>query len=351
MVGGGRRRGPNGEERRCSEGGSVWRNAACFVLLVLCCFSARAAALRPIRERVASSSGLSSWSDEQPFLRRDDSDFGPYASWNITGTYTAHDLDILESGYALLGAVTFRDVFDNGHDFGVNKMRVEGVYVCPFRQLRMVASSPLRAVSFAGTFLQHSSLHGLGGRLPLECPSCLGAHDQWGGVAIRVLTCFGCGGTAGAHQALLPWLSFRHCEVESINIKRHLEEVAGGSWEVSKILTSSVLAVGSDREVVGRLADIGLLVAGSSILRLQWLEQVSLSFSLVGLRTKVLAIIQASGPAVILTVAMVFNGGGALGAGTVSPRTTLDESEGWVASWFVKQDPCPVGKLETYLTD
>lgn len=39
------------------------------------------------------------------------------------------------------GAVTFHDAFDNEHDLGVAQMRVEGVYIWPFRQLRMVASS------------------------------------------------------------------------------------------------------------------------------------------------------------------------------------------------------------------
>ena len=38
------------------------------------------------------------------------------------------------------GAVIFHDVFDNGHDLGVAQMRVEGVYIWPFKQLRMVAS-------------------------------------------------------------------------------------------------------------------------------------------------------------------------------------------------------------------
>ncbi|KAF6141900.1 hypothetical protein GIB67_037868 [Kingdonia uniflora] len=38
------------------------------------------------------------------------------------------------------GVIIFRDMFDN-HDAGATHMRVEGVYIWPFRQLRMVVSS------------------------------------------------------------------------------------------------------------------------------------------------------------------------------------------------------------------
>nr|CAB3458028.1 unnamed protein product [Digitaria exilis] len=48
-----------------------------------------AAALRPLRERVASvgaAASAGSWGDEHAFFKRDENDVGPY-SWNITGTY------------------------------------------------------------------------------------------------------------------------------------------------------------------------------------------------------------------------------------------------------------------------
>lgn len=38
------------------------------------------------------------------------------------------------------GSVTFHDVLDNAHDRGVAQIRLEGVYIWPFRQLRMVAN-------------------------------------------------------------------------------------------------------------------------------------------------------------------------------------------------------------------
>ncbi|XP_042458705.1 transmembrane E3 ubiquitin-protein ligase FLY2-like isoform X1 [Zingiber officinale] len=124
------------------------------------------AALRPLR----GMDSAGPWGDERLFLRRRESDANPYSSWNITGTYRGRwnfvettnvssrlfdfgksdGVSVLElvstptkiSGvHYIQGAVTFYDVFENGHDHGFAKMRVEGVYIWPFRQLRMVASS------------------------------------------------------------------------------------------------------------------------------------------------------------------------------------------------------------------
>lgn len=38
------------------------------------------------------------------------------------------------------GVIIFHDVFDNEHNVGGVKIRVEGVFIWPFRQLRMVAN-------------------------------------------------------------------------------------------------------------------------------------------------------------------------------------------------------------------
>lgn len=121
--------------------------------------------LRPLRERPAGS-----WGDEGLFLRRDEGDPSTYSSWNITGTYRgkwsfaettngssrfldfgkSNGISVLElvssptkiSGvHYVQGAVIFHDVFDNERDVGVAQMRVEGVYIWPFRQLRLVANS------------------------------------------------------------------------------------------------------------------------------------------------------------------------------------------------------------------
>ncbi|XP_015695347.2 transmembrane E3 ubiquitin-protein ligase FLY2-like [Oryza brachyantha] len=131
-----------------------------------------AAALRPLRERVASaaaSSSSGSWGDEHAFFKRDENEISPY-SWNITGTYKGSwsfagstngssrfleftklkgdsVLELLStptkiSGvHYVQGSVTFHDVIDNAHDRGVAQIRLEGVYIWPFRQLRMVANS------------------------------------------------------------------------------------------------------------------------------------------------------------------------------------------------------------------
>ncbi|XP_009606918.1 transmembrane E3 ubiquitin-protein ligase FLY1 isoform X1 [Nicotiana tomentosiformis] len=119
--------------------------------------------LRPLRERSRS------WSDEQwLFAKKDDNELGPFSAWNITGTYRGswRFLDSTNSssrfpdfqksnGNSVLelisaptkitgvhyvqGVIIFHDVFDNEH--GGAQIRVEGVYVWPFRQLRMVAYS------------------------------------------------------------------------------------------------------------------------------------------------------------------------------------------------------------------
>ncbi|CAK9137466.1 unnamed protein product [Ilex paraguariensis] len=120
--------------------------------------------LRPLRERARS------WGDEWLFVRKDENDLGPFSAWNITGTYRGswRFLDSTNSssrfpdfrksnGNSILelittptkitgvhyvqGVIIFHDVFDNEHEFGGAKIRVEGVYIWPFRQLRMVANS------------------------------------------------------------------------------------------------------------------------------------------------------------------------------------------------------------------
>lgn len=121
-------------------------------------------ALRPLRERARS------WGDEWLFIRKDESDLGPFSAWNITGTYRG-TWKFLEStnssskfpdfrkssGNSIIelvstptkingvhyvqGIIIFQDVFDNDHNVGGVQIRVEGVYIWPFRQLRIVANS------------------------------------------------------------------------------------------------------------------------------------------------------------------------------------------------------------------
>ncbi|KAI5652505.1 hypothetical protein M9H77_29692 [Catharanthus roseus] len=120
--------------------------------------------LRPLRERTQS------WGDEWLFVKKDESELGPFAPWNITGTYRGswRFLDSANSssrfpdfkksnGNSVLelissptkitgvhyvqGVLIFQDVYDNDHEVGGAQIRVEGVYIWPFRQLRMVAYS------------------------------------------------------------------------------------------------------------------------------------------------------------------------------------------------------------------
>ncbi|KAL8136621.1 hypothetical protein V2J09_002622 [Rumex salicifolius] len=123
------------------------------------------ASLRPLRERPRSS-----WGDEWLFVRKDDGDLGSFSDWNITGTYKGNwrFLDPpnnsskfpyfkKSSGNSILelfssptkiagvhyvqGVIIFHDVFDDKEEVTGAQIRVEGVYIWPFRQLRLVANS------------------------------------------------------------------------------------------------------------------------------------------------------------------------------------------------------------------
>ncbi|KAK3184103.1 hypothetical protein Dsin_031389 [Dipteronia sinensis] len=120
--------------------------------------------LRPLRDRARS------WGDEWLYVRKDENELGPFSPWNITGTYRGSwkFLDSTNSSskfpdfrksngnsvielvssptkitgvHYVQGVIIFHDVFDNEHNVGGAQIRVEGVYIWPFRQLRMVANS------------------------------------------------------------------------------------------------------------------------------------------------------------------------------------------------------------------
>ncbi|KAJ0576588.1 putative transcription factor C2H2 family [Helianthus annuus] len=135
------------------------------VLFVVLWFVLQAAdGLRPLRERPRS------WGDEWLVARKDENELGPSSAWNITGTYrgawrflqssntSSRFPDFMKSsGSSVLELVTrptkingvhyvqgvmiFHDVFDNEPEAGRVQIRVEGVYIWPFRQLRMVVNS------------------------------------------------------------------------------------------------------------------------------------------------------------------------------------------------------------------
>ncbi|XP_074302029.1 transmembrane E3 ubiquitin-protein ligase FLY2-like [Silene latifolia] len=123
-----------------------------------------ASSLRPLKEQSRS------WGDEWLFVKKEDNNIGPFSSWNISGTYrgnwkftesaniSARFPDFKKSeGSSIVelmstptkitgvhyvqGVIVFHDVFDNNRESGGAQIRVEGVYIWPFRQLRMVANS------------------------------------------------------------------------------------------------------------------------------------------------------------------------------------------------------------------
>ncbi|KAJ4865776.1 RING/U-box superfamily protein [Raphanus sativus] len=127
-------------------------------------FPQQAAGLRPIREKART------WSDEWLFGRKQVSEAGRFSAWNITGTYRGNwkFLDSLNNSskfqdfqksngnsvvelvavptkitgvHYVQGVVVFHDVFDNEQNLGGAQISLEGVYIWPFRQLRLVANS------------------------------------------------------------------------------------------------------------------------------------------------------------------------------------------------------------------
>ncbi|KAL5573514.1 hypothetical protein UlMin_023111 [Ulmus minor] len=145
-----------------------WRKLGFVNWLVLLCFGflllRPAVGLRPLRERARS------WGDEWLFVKKDESDLGPFSPWNITGTYrgTWKFPDSMNSSskfpefrksngnsiielvstptkingvHYVQGVIIFHDVFDHENNVGGVQIRVEGVYIWPFRQLRIVANS------------------------------------------------------------------------------------------------------------------------------------------------------------------------------------------------------------------
>ncbi|GAB2285374.1 Transmembrane E3 ubiquitin-protein ligase fly1 [Dionaea muscipula] len=120
--------------------------------------------LRPLRDRTRS------WSDEWLFVRKDENDLGPFSAWNITGIYggtwkfvgsqgnTTKFPDFKRSNgksvielvssptkitgvHYVQGVIIFHDMSNSGNEVDGAQIRVEGVYIWPFRQLRMVANS------------------------------------------------------------------------------------------------------------------------------------------------------------------------------------------------------------------
>lgn len=135
-----------------------------FSIVVLIVVVVPVTALRPLREAAHS------WGDEWLVVRKDDNEPASFSAWNITGTYRGswRLLDSTNStfrfpkfgksnGNSVLelistptkingvhyvqGVIIFHDVFDNEHEVGGAQIKVEGVYIWPFRQLRMVANS------------------------------------------------------------------------------------------------------------------------------------------------------------------------------------------------------------------
>ncbi|KAL1203169.1 Transmembrane E3 ubiquitin-protein ligase FLY1 [Cardamine amara subsp. amara] len=135
-----------------------------FLLSIWLAISQQATGLRPIREKNRS------WSDEWLFGRKQEAEVGPFSAWNITGTYrgTWKFLNSVNSSskfqdfqkengnsvvelvavptkitgvHYVQGVVVFHDVFDNEQNVGGAQINLEGVYIWPFRQLRLVANS------------------------------------------------------------------------------------------------------------------------------------------------------------------------------------------------------------------
>lgn len=132
--------------------------------LIYLVFHKPVSGLRPLKD------GVRSWGDEWLNAGTDENESSPSPNWNITGTYrgywrftesansSSRFPDFRKSnGHSVLelvstptkitgvhyiqGVIIFHDVFDNDQEVSGAKIRVEGVYIWPFKQLRMVANS------------------------------------------------------------------------------------------------------------------------------------------------------------------------------------------------------------------
>ncbi|KAE9616883.1 putative transcription factor C2H2 family [Lupinus albus] len=156
-----------------------------FGLCVFLLFLSPVVGLRPLRDRTGK------WGDEWHFSRRDKSDIGPFSQWNITGTYrgTWKFLDIKNgsskfpdirkaNGNSIIelastptkitgvhyvhGIVIFHDLFDKEYNVGGAQIRIEGVYIWPFRQLRMITNSGKGGLDQDDDYLLSNPYHLLG---------------------------------------------------------------------------------------------------------------------------------------------------------------------------------------------
>ncbi|CAN6454400.1 unnamed protein product [Victoria cruziana] len=138
--------------------------------------------LRPLREMDGSHRG-------QSIIGSGDTELGPYAAWNITGTYEGtwgivrsnrssnrsiesprglFLFELVSSSTKIIGVhyihgyLMIHDVSDNEHDLGDIQLKVEGVYIWPFRQLRLVANSGTEEMSQEDDLFPSSPYHLLG---------------------------------------------------------------------------------------------------------------------------------------------------------------------------------------------
>eukprot|EP01018_Ginkgo_biloba_P013892 Gb_31992 [translate_table: standard] len=155
---------------RRQNGGSRWKKASSFYCVLWTCVIIQQcwplAALRPLRDK-----DVTSWGDQHLFIDRSENALGPYSMWNISGTYRgtwgfraanngssrlpefgkSNGQSVLElvssptkiyGVHYVQGAIIFRDgIHTDERDPQIIQMRMEGVYIWPFRQLRMVANS------------------------------------------------------------------------------------------------------------------------------------------------------------------------------------------------------------------
>eukprot|EP00249_Psilotum_nudum_P012594 c23873_g1_i2 orf=1426-3240(-) len=166
-----------------------------YLLLLLSTFSelwGHTLGVRPLKERTLPKEDTA-WLDQQLFPQGNQGSLGPFAVGNISGTYKGkwwihnyHNSSVRPSNFQkengnvvvelmssptkiygvhyVQGEVLLRDdLYMDTIDFQVIRIKMEGVYVWPFRQLRMVLSGPIEADLNQGEdFIQSNPYHLLG---------------------------------------------------------------------------------------------------------------------------------------------------------------------------------------------
>lgn len=186
----------NGERKIFSRHGCCqkysWKLYWLFFLAAFCDLCGQSLAVRPLKEKTLAMEDYM-WLNQHMMADGNEGAVGPYPMWNISGTYKGkweirdhHNssatlpkfqkttgnivIELISSSSKIYGVhyvhgeVLLHDgMYLDNNEFKMIQIKMEGVYVWPFRQLRMVVSSPTDGdLNPVDEFMQSNPYHLLG---------------------------------------------------------------------------------------------------------------------------------------------------------------------------------------------